>query len=106
MGITLINGKPFKTERAAIQARKATMLKVHTELSAPPKRKRATVSEVYTEYCATGRCGKAYGTTRKQDSLWKNHIDPKFTTKGYQRALLKADAKAARDNSGLRYWCL
>ena len=31
--------------------------------------------------------------------------DPKFTTRGYQRALLKADAKAARDNCGLRYWC-
>ena len=72
------NGKPFKTERAAIKAREAAIIKVHTELSAPPKRKRATVSEVYSEYCATGRCGKAYGTTRKQDSLWKNHIAPKF----------------------------
>ena len=37
-----------------------------------------TVAEVYAEYCETGRCGKAYGTTRKQDSLWKNHISEKF----------------------------
>ena len=72
------NGNPFKTERAAIKARESAMLKAHMELSTPPKRKRVTVSEVYTEYCATGRCGKAYGTTRKQDSLWNNHISPKF----------------------------
>ncbi|MBR2460263.1 MAG: AraC family transcriptional regulator [Clostridia bacterium] len=63
------NNNPFKTERAAIKARESAILKAHTELSTPPKRKRVTVSEVYTEYCATGRCGKAYGTTRKQDSL-------------------------------------
>ena len=72
------NGNPFKTERAAIKARETAILKAHTELSTPPKRKRVTVSEVYAEYCATGRCGKAYGTTRKQDSLWTNHIAPKF----------------------------
>ena len=72
------NDNPFKTERAAIKAREAAILKAHMELSTPPKRKRVTVSEVYTEYCATGRCGKAYGTTRKQDSLWTNHIAPKF----------------------------
>ena len=30
--------------------------------------------------------------------------DPDFTTAAYQKALLKADARAARDNSGLRYW--
>lgn len=37
-----------------------------------------TVSEVFKEYCETGRCCKAYSTTRKQDSLWKNHISSKF----------------------------
>ena len=72
------NGNSFKTERAAIKAREAAILKAHMELSTPLKRKRVTVSEVYTEYCTTGRCGKAYGATRKQDSLWKNHIAPKF----------------------------
>lgn len=30
--------------------------------------------------------------------------DPDFTTVAYQRQLLKADARAARDNTGLRYW--
>ena len=31
--------------------------------------------------------------------------DPDFCTVGYQKAILKADARAARDNTGLRYWC-
>ena len=74
------NGNPFKTERAAIKAREATIIQVQAELLQPPKpvKKRMTVEEVYAEYCETGRCGKAYGTTRKQDSLWKNHLSKKF----------------------------
>ena len=74
------NGNPFKTERAAIKAREATVIQVQAELLQPPKpvKKRMTVAEVYDEYCENGRCGKAYGTTRKQDSLWKNHISKRF----------------------------
>ena len=30
--------------------------------------------------------------------------DPDFTTVSYQRALLRQDKRAARDNTGLRYW--
>lgn len=71
-------GNPFKTERAAIKAREAAMIKVHTERTQKSVKKRMTVAEVYAEYCETGRCGKAYGTTRKQDSLWKNHISKRF----------------------------
>ncbi len=73
-------GNPFKTERAAIKARQAAIIQVQTDLLQPPKpvKKRITVAEVYAEYCETGRCGKAYGTTRKQDSLWRNHISKKF----------------------------
>ena len=72
------NENPFKTERAAIKAREAAMIKAHTERTQKPAKKRMTVAEVYAEYCETGRCGKAYGTTRKQDSLWNNHISKKF----------------------------
>lgn len=46
-----------------------------------PKKKRYTVKEVYLEYCEKGRYGKPYGTTRKQDSLWKNHIFKRFGKK-------------------------
>jgi len=74
------NGNPFKTEKAAMKARESAIIRVQSELSQPQKspKKRATVAEVFAEYCETGRCGKAYGTTRKQDSLWKNHISKKF----------------------------
>ena len=74
------NGNPFKTERAATKAREAAIIQVQTELLQPPKptKKRMTVAEVYAEYCENGRCGKAYGTTRKQDSLWKNHLSKRF----------------------------
>ena len=71
-------GNPFKTERAAIKAREAAIIEVHSERTQKPTKKRMTVAEVYNEYCETGRCGKAYGTTRKQDSLWKNHISKRF----------------------------
>ena len=74
------NGNPFKTERAATKAREAAIIQVQAELLNPPKlkKKRMTVAEVFAEYCENGRCGKAYGTTRKQDSLWKNHISERF----------------------------
>ena len=74
------NGNPFKTEKAAIKARDAVIIQTRAELLQQPKsaKKRMTVAEVYAEYCENGRCGKAYGTTRKQDSLWNNHISKKF----------------------------
>ena len=71
-------GNPFKTERAAIKAREVAMIKAPTERTQKPTKKRMTVAEVYAEYCETGRCGKAYGTMRKQDSLWNNHISKRF----------------------------
>ena len=74
------NGNPFKTEKAAMKARESAIIQVQSELSQPQKspKKRVTVAEVFAEYCETGRCGKAYGTTRKQDSLWKNHLSTRF----------------------------
>ena len=74
------NGNPFKTERAATKARDAVIIQVQAEVLNPPipKKKRMTVAEVFAAYCENGRIGKAYGTIRKQDSLWKNHISNKF----------------------------
>ena len=71
-------GNPFKTKAAAIKARETAMIESHAEHTQKPIKPRMTVAEVFAEYCETGRCGKAYGTTRKQDSLWKNHISKKF----------------------------
>ena len=74
------NGNPFKTERAAIRAREATIIQVQAELLQSPKptKKRMTLEEVYAEYCEKGRHGKAYGTTRKHDTLWNQHISKKY----------------------------
>ena len=71
------NGNPFKTERAAIKAREAAIIKVHhTGRTQKPTKKRMTIAEVYSEYCATGRCGKAYCTTRKQDAYGRTTSPP------------------------------
>ena len=75
------NGMKFKNKTAAAKARK---LAIHLAENgpqeptepAPPDRK--TVSEIYAEYCEKGRSDKAYGTIRKQDSLWENHLCEKF----------------------------
>ena len=71
-------GNPFKTKAAAIKARETAMIEAHSERTQKTVKPRMTVAEVFAEYCETGRRGKAYGTTRKQDSLWKNHISKKF----------------------------
>lgn len=71
------NGKPFKTEKAAVRARTSAMTSEQSPTPVKPK-KRMKLSEVYAEYCEHGRTGKAYSTIRKQDSLWSNHIEPKF----------------------------
>ena len=72
------HGNPFKTERAALKAREAAIIKEHLTQEQPSKKKRMTVAEVYEEYCLSGRHGKAYGTIRKQDSLWRNHLAKEF----------------------------
>ena len=71
-------GNSLKTERAAIRAREAAIIEAHSSKESKAIRDRKTVAEVYVEYCEVGRCGKAYGTVRKQDSLWRNHISERF----------------------------
>ena len=74
-------GNPFKTEKAAIKAREAAMLRDKFTVSEKQKPKRLTFGEVYNIYCENGRSGKAYSTIKKQDSLWKNHLKDKFGKK-------------------------
>ncbi len=73
------NGEPFKTKKEAVNARERAIelaRKEECRLAIPISRR--TIKEVYDEYCEKGRDGKAYATKRKQDSLWKNHIGPRF----------------------------
>ena len=74
-------GNPLKTMKAAMKARDRAIIKAHTERNYKPSKKRMTFGEVYSEYCEKGRCDKAYGTIKKQDSLWRNHISEKFGKK-------------------------
>lgn len=71
------SGNPFKTKRAAAQAKAIAELRFEASLNEKPKR-RMTFGEVYEEYCQQGRSGKAYTTIKKQDSLWRNHLKEKF----------------------------
>ena len=73
-----LNGNPIKTEKAAIRAREAALIKDKTSRNCKPQKQRMTFGEVYQEYCECGRSGKAYTTIRKQDSLWENHLKEKF----------------------------
>lgn len=68
-------GNPLKTKTQAITARRIALEK-ENEPRSPIERK--TVEQLYKEYCSHGRSGKAYTTIKKQDSLWKNHLQKQF----------------------------
>jgi hypothetical protein len=74
------NGNDLKTEAQAKRAKNAAIKKQKQEeaMQARRPKKTKTVSQVFEEYCETGRFDKAYTTTKKQDSLWKNHICERF----------------------------
>ena len=74
-------GNPFKTEKSALKARERALALCELDIPMSPKKKRYTVNQVWKEYCEKGRYGKSYGTTRKQDSLWRNHISKRFGKK-------------------------
>lgn len=71
-------GNPLTTKRAAIKARKEAMKKAQLGITNTAPTAKKTVTDVYREYCEKGRSGKAYGTIRKPDSLWDNHIKARF----------------------------
>lgn len=71
-------GNRFRTKREAVNARAMAIEKAKTEGVRKKEIPRKTVAEVFAEYCEKGRSGKAYTTLRKQDSLWNNHISPRF----------------------------
>lgn len=71
-------GNRFKTEKQAIKAREAAMLRDKFAIEEETQNSRITFGEVYNIYCECGRGGKAYSTIKKQDSLWENHLKGKF----------------------------
>lgn len=70
-------GHVLKTERQAFKARAAAYEKIKRK-DPLHEIQRRTYQAVFDEYCEKGRLDKAYGTVRKQDSLWENHLKEKF----------------------------
>lgn len=73
------HGKKLNTRKQAEKAREAAIRAAHVEAKQKDKPiARRTIKEVFTEFCETGRRDRAYGTIRKQDSLWENHLAARF----------------------------
>lgn len=72
------DGNKFSSKRAATKARETAIANARLDMKRKTEVTRKTVQDVYEEYCAKGRSDRAYGTIRKQDSLWENHISSRF----------------------------
>ena len=77
-------GNILRTKTEASRARKRAILEAEERCKATSDNNAITsktFAEVYNIYCQFGRTEKAYNTRLKQDSLWKNHIGPRFGAK-------------------------
>lgn len=73
------DGKPFLKARDAHEARLAHIEELYNKPLEPvPEPPRATLSDIYENYMKTEAKTKASATLRKQDSMWKTHIEPIF----------------------------
>ena len=76
------NGHPLTTPKAAIKAKTIELNKwknkIAEKIPASIVKDSVTISELFSEYQNSGRKSKAYGTIRKQDSLWENHLKNDF----------------------------
>ena len=85
------NGKPFTTQLAATRARKAAIEHAKQDISAKAIEQQRinsalaainlqskTIRDVYQEYCLKGQADRAFATIRKQDSIWRIHLDKDF----------------------------
>lgn len=71
-------GNRYKTAKQARKAREHEIVLLQNNNGESNPIIKRTVEEVFDEYCCKGRSDKAYGTIRKQDSLWNNHLKAAF----------------------------
>ena len=71
-------GNRFKTAAQAKKAREHDIVLSQNNNGDVTQIIKRTFEEVFDEYCNKGRSAKAYGTIRKQDSLWNNHLKIAF----------------------------
>lgn len=74
------NGLPFLTARAAHEAKLKHEAKLASgEIEIAPKSSKTTLQAVYDAYLESADAKqKAPATLRKQESMWRNHVGPKF----------------------------
>lgn len=81
-GMTDEKGELLRNKSDAVKARRAAMKITDTrktsEIRKPSDDDVVTVADVFHEYREKGSSDRAYNTTLKQDSLWKNHISERF----------------------------
>lgn len=76
-----ITGKPYKTKTEAIAARTAKIEALMGEGDNKPF-KDCTLQDIFDAYSSSPAAkSKARATITKQNSLWKNHVGPKFGDK-------------------------
>ncbi len=75
------NGNPFKTKKAARDARTSKLAELKKDKpieEEKPKIKDVKLVEIYNKYMKDGAIGKAPSTVKKQKSMWENHINKNF----------------------------
>ena len=73
------DGKAFLRARDAYEAKKAHAERLKNPPAEEPTGKKSPLlSEIYESYLATEGKDKAPATLRKQESMWRNHIEPIF----------------------------
>lgn len=80
-GRTDLDGNPLLSRADAVKARKKAIKMVQLASLLPPKMPdpiKKTMREVFAEYREKGCSDRAYQTIRKQDSIWKNHLNVAF----------------------------
>lgn len=74
------DGKPFITAESAYKAKLEHETRLRNGTNNKPKKKaKATLNTIYEHYIKSSEAkSKAPTTILKQESMWKNHIEPKF----------------------------
>jgi len=71
-------GKKFTTKKDATIAMNE-VIQTYKDLERGKKKvPKKTVADIFEEYRQIGRSSKAFGTIRKQDSVWENHLKADF----------------------------
>ncbi len=74
-------GNKFKTKKDATIAMNEVIQSYKDLERGKKKIPMRTVTDIFEEYRQIGRSSKAFGTVRKQDSVWENHLKADFGDK-------------------------